>query len=421
MFSTRKPRSVTGLLACLLALGAALSAQRPFAHNRLEFSNRVLTDRDDEFPNQGTIGGVQAGDGLFKILPASILGRQDDHRISGYRLAVAVQRGFQGGFPARVALPSMQVYRTKEQTLGGPVLGFKEYDVVDLTNPATGIFDSIAIDLPQAGAYTIQVEMDQASNDPKRRNLISVPGLVNGKRAALAILLRGIAGESSLFQFMPTAVLRPSYLERHIAPGRDSYSGSYEHATGAIEMYGMLGQPSPRGEIYTSLLFDNPTLSILGTCAGGKPSDPAETRMGPGAYDTDIATGQRTTSTGFFVHAEQFHSTSGSYGLVPLIVSLNPTGPDSELRVGNASIRIDHSTARLGAFFAMGYWGPLITYTAGGSAGFVQDKQGAWAMPGVVVKPDPAMKGQSAWLQGIVVGPLGDFLATTNVVRLTLN
>ena len=69
----------------------------------------------------------------------------------------------------------------------------------------------------------------------------------------------------------------------------------------------------------------------------------------------------------------------------------------------------------------MGYWGPLSNYTAGGSAGFVQDKQGAWAMPGIVVKPDPAMKGQSAWVQGIVVGPVGDFLTTTNVVRLTLN
>lgn len=421
MFSARKTRSVTGLLAGVLALGAALSAQRPFAHNRLEFSNRVLTDRDDEFPNQATFGGVQAGDGLFKILPATILGRQGEHRISGYRLALAVQRGYQGGFPTRVLMPSMQVYRTKEQTLGGPVLGFKDYDVVDLANPATGSFDSIAIDLPLAGAYTIQVEMDPASSDPKRQNLVRIPALVNGKGAALAILLRGIAGESSLVSFRPTAVLRPSYLERHIQPGRDSYSGSYEHATGAVKMYGMLGQASPRGEIYASLLFDNPTLSLLGTSAGGKPGDPAETQMGPGAYDTDIATGQRRAATSLFVHAEQFHDTTSQYTVVPLIVSLDPAGPNSELRVGNARLRIDPSTAHLGALFAMGYWGPLSNYTAGGSAGFVQDKLGAWVMPGVVVAPDPAMKGQSAWMQGLVLSSVGDFLATTNVVRLTLN
>ncbi|MEE2887137.1 MAG: hypothetical protein VX951_06865, partial [Planctomycetota bacterium] len=290
IFQTRN-RYVVGLLASLLAAAAGLSAQRPFAHNRLEFSNRLLTDRDDVFPNQATAGGIQTGDALFKVLPAAILERHEDHRISGYRMAIAVQTGFQGLFPARVEVPSLQAYRTKEERLGSSVLGFKDYDVVDFTAPATGRFDPIQIDLPSPGSFTVQVELDPAAKDPKLQKLVPMSGLVGGKRAAAAIVLRGSPGQSSTFRFQPTAVMRPSYLERHIAPGRDSYSGSYEKAADTIRMYGMLGQPSPRGELYVSLLFDNPTLSLFGSSAGGHTTHSAETTMGPGAFDTDAATG----------------------------------------------------------------------------------------------------------------------------------
>ena len=414
-------RRPLALLAGALALATGLSAQSPFAHNRLEFSNRLLTDRDDVFPNQATPLGTQAGDALFKIFPATITERHGNHRVSGYRTAIALQRGFQGFLPARVSIPSVQVYRTKVETLGGPILGRKEYDVVDFSTPVTGVFDSIHVDLPGMGAYTVQVEMDPAASDPKLRQLVSIPGLVGANRAAFAVVLRGTPGQSSLSPFQPTAVMRPSYLERHIAPGRDSYSGSYTASTGEIAMYGMMGQPSPRGELYVSLLFDNPTMSMFASSAGGHPSHSAETRMGPGAFDTDAATGRKVTVTGFFAHAEQFDRAGGGYAMIPLIVAMGPRGPVVSQSLGSAILRLDPSTSRLDRLFHLGYWGNLAAYTSGGVVGFARDKRGVWVSRVIPIPPDPAIKGGFAWLQGVVVGGPGALLESTNVVRFSLN
>ncbi len=405
----------------LLVAGAELRAQRPFAHNRLEFSNRLLTDRDDVFPHQATAGGVKLGDALFKVLPPEISERHGAHRISGYRMAVAVQRGFQGFFPSPVKLPSVQVFRTKVAKLGGTVLGFKDYDVPDFLAPATGVFDSIGIDLPTAGAHTVQVEMDSAASDPKLRQLISVPGLVQGRRSGLAIVLRGIQGESSLSPFLPTAVMRPSYLERHIAPGRDSYSGSFTAATGKTAMYGMLGQPSPRGELYLSLLFDNPVLSVFGSSAGGLATHVAETGMGPGAFSTDIATGQGTATVGFFGQAEQFHAAPGRYAFIPAIVSRGPAGPSMSLPFGSAMLRIDPTVNHLAALFNLGFWGMLSDYRAGGVAGFVRDKRGCWASAPLIIQSNPVLKNSLVWVQAIVIDLKGGSVETSNVVRLVLN
>jgi len=408
-------------LAGVLALQAGLYAQSRFSHNRLEFSNRLLTDRDDVFPNQATPAGIQAGDALFKVFPSGVMERHDNHRVSGYRMAIALQRGFQGFVPARVSLPSLQVYRTRAATLGGPILGQKEYDVVDFSVPVTGVFDHIQVDLPDTGAYIVQVEMDPAASDPKLQQLVPIPGLVRGKRAAMAVLLRGAAGESSLNPFLPTAVLRPSYLERHVAPGRDSYSGSYAQATGEIAMYGMLNQPSPRGELYVSLLYDNPTLAMFGSSAGGHPTDSAETRMGPGAFDTDVATGRRVTTVGFFAHAERYDRAAGVYAMIPLIVAMGPGGPVVSQSLGSAIVRLDPSSSRLDRLFHLGYWGNLETYTSGGAVGFVRDKRGAWVSKVLPIPPDPAMKGGFAWIQGVVVGGPGALLESTNVVRFSIN
>lgn len=421
MIRIRNTQLPGGLLLGLLVLGADLSAQRPFAHNRLEFSNRLLTDRDDVFPNQPTATGTRSGDALFKVLPAEILGRHEDHRVSGYRLAIALQKAYAAFLPARVKVPSMQLYRTEVKRLGSPVLGFKDYDVVNLALPVTGTFDSFNVDLPTKGAYIIQVEMDPTSTDPKLQKLVPVPARVGGKRAALAIVLRGIAGESSQSQFRPTAVLRPSYLERHIGPGRDSYSGSYEKASDTIRMYGMLNQPSPRGEIYASLLFDNPTLTLYGTSAGGQQSQAAETMMGPGVFDSDLATGQKVARVGFFAQAQQFHSSPGTHDIIPMIVSLDAAGPFLSQQLGATMIRIDPNSSRLPVMFNLGYWGRLSTYTAGGVAGFVSDKSGAWASSEITVRPSSVMLGQVAWLQGVVIQVGGTFVDTTNVVRLTFN
>ena len=263
--------------------------------------------------------------------------------------------------------------------------------------------------------------MDPAANDPKLQQLVTVPGLVAGKRAALGMVLRGRTGESTRNRFQPAAVLRPSYLERHIAPGRDSYSGSYTHATGEFAMYGMLHQPSPRGELYVSLLYDNPTLSMFGSSAGGHPTDAAETRMGPGAFDTDVATGRKVTEVGFFAHAEQYDSGSTGYAMIPLLVAMGPVGPVISQSLGSTTLRLDPTSSRLDRLFHLGYWGNLGAYSGSGAVGFVRDKRGVWVSNVLPIPPDPAMKGGFAWLQGVVVGGPGALLESTNVVRFSIN
>ncbi|MCA8955435.1 MAG: hypothetical protein KDC87_05140 [Planctomycetes bacterium] len=404
------------------ALPASAAAQTAFAHNRLDFSNRILTDRDDLFPGQGTTTGAKAGDGLFKVLPAEITERGEDHRVSGYRMAVAVHRKYDSFFPARVRVPELRLYRTKVVKLGGPVLGVKEYEALDITQPLSGTFGAISLDFSAAGAHLVQVEMDPNASDPMLKQLLKVPSTVNNARAGVAVMVLSNDGESLTNTKVPALVMVPSYEERHLAPGRDSYSGSYVKATDTLEMYGMLGTPSPRGELYLSLLFDNPTLTMYGTSSGGLPTNSVETTMGPGAFATDIATSRLPNDVGFFVHAASYASkTPQQFATVPMVVSFQANGPSSTLNLGGAKLRVDSPVVDLGTLFRVGAWGFLGPYAKQGIAGFAVDLDGAWASNRFLQQPNAALKGQTFWVQAVVADVQANFLDATNVVRVTLN
>src|SRR5262245_26535360 len=107
--------SAKGLLSTTLTLLAAAGApaQNAYSFNGLEHTNWWLTAREDPFPNFHSPTGNVAGDGLFKVVPRSLLQRAGDHHITGYRLAIAVESTYPANFyPASVRLPGIQLYRT---------------------------------------------------------------------------------------------------------------------------------------------------------------------------------------------------------------------------------------------------------------------------------------------------------------------
>jgi hypothetical protein len=105
-----------------------------------------------------------------------------------------------------------------------------------------------------------------------------------------------------------------------------------------------------------------------------------------------------------------------------MIVSYSPSGPTTALALGNTHLRVSTSAAvDLGVLFRIGAWGFLTLYKAEGHAGFTKDKRGAWASPRFSQAPNAAWKGQAFWVQGVVVDTLGNFLDTTNVVRVSLD
>lgn len=402
------------VLACVLA--PAGGAQR-LAHNGIEFSNWWLTAREDRFPNDAS--GNVAGDGLFKVLPAEILERSGDHRVTGYRVAISVHDGYRGSFPVTVRVPGVQLHRTVLRRIEGQV-----YETLDPTAPVGPRFDPIPVTLPKDDSWVVEVAFDPKAKDPKLRRALSVPAMPGGKRAGLAVLVLAPPGEKRT-PATPAIVLQSSYQERHLPPGRPSYSGSYDARTKTVRMFGTRGQPSASGELYVALRFGDPTLQLRGSSAGGVGSDPQrfETLLGPGAYATDLATARRVGFFGLFAQAESFDpgGAAPTHTFYPLIVAAGPRGPDSSLRLGGVELRVDRSALGLSSLLIqVGLFGPLRTYRARGVAGFAQDQRGVYASPDVRVPPSPSLFGGVIWLQGLIVDRNLRPAGVTNVVRMTL-
>jgi hypothetical protein len=410
---------VNSLHPWLCALAAAPLAAQAFPHNKLEFSNWYLEDRQELFPNYLAAGGNVAGDGLFKVLPAELLERAGDHRISGYAVGLSIDDAYTGVFPVLVELPALQLHRTRIATSGG-----KSYETIDLTRPVGPRFDPIQIVLPADNAWVVEVAFDPNASDPKLRSLLSVPALVNGQRAGLATLLLARPGEKRA-PATPGIVLQASFDERHLAPGRDSYSGSYDAARDVVRMYGQTGAPSATGELYAMLRFANPTLQLFASTAGGVANDPQqfETHLGPGAYATDLATRSGAGFLGLFAQAEQFHVATGppTHRIWPLLVATSAAGPDTTLALGGADLRVRLGELGFADFLiAQGFGGPLQRYAAKGSVGFDQDQLGAYASPRWPIGPDPALVGIDLWIQGLITTDALVPVDATNAVRLTI-
>jgi hypothetical protein len=404
-------------LPLVLLLTLPLAAQG-FAHNTFEFSNWWLADREDHFPNYAT--GNVAGDALFKVLPSAILERAGDHLISGYRIGLSVDDAFTGTFPQRIELPGVQLARTMAQTIGGRV-----FDVPDRTRTVGPEFDPIPIFLPTDDAWVVEVEFDPSQGNGKLRQLLSVPALVDGQRAGLAMLALAEPG-ARRDPAVAGVVLQSSFGERHFAPGADSHSGAYDARANTIAMFGTTGQPSATGELYLALRFANPTLQLTGTSAGGLVGDPQrfETRLGPGAYATDLASRRTAGALGFFVQAEQFDPAGAAptHTALPLLVAISPGGPSATLAVGAARLRVAPGELGEAAFFVnAGMLGPLARHAAGGAVGFDEDQRGAFASRQPLIAPDPVFIGLALWIQALIVDHRSfASVDATNVVRLTL-
>src|SRR5690606_21973717 len=276
--------SVPCALAFLPALAGASAAQS-FAHNKVEFGNWWITDREDLFANYASASGNVAGDGLFKVFPAEIVERGGTIRISGYRIAISVDDAYTGAFPVQVQVPAVQFYRTKVVDLGGVA-----YEVPDLARPAGPRYDPVPADIPADGAWAVELAFRPTTSNPRTRALLEVEPEVGAARTGLAMMALARAGERRAPD-VPGVVLQSTFAERHFAPGRPSHSGAFDARTGTIAMFGTSGMPSATGELYFGVRFHDPTLQLAGPSAGGVIPDPQgfETGLGPGAYATDLA------------------------------------------------------------------------------------------------------------------------------------
>ena len=403
-------------LYVLTLLAGSLSAQG-FAHNRIEFSNWWLENREDRFPNFGSGNG--SGDGLFKVLPAELLERDGNHLVSGYRIALSIDDGYAGSFPASIKIPGLQLHRTSARSIGG-----KTYETIDMATTVGPKFDPIPISLPKDDSWIVEVRFDAKARDPKLRRLLSVPALVNGRRAGLALLVLATPGDKQ-GAANPGVVLQSSYQERHVSPGRESYSGSYDASRAMISMFGQTGQPSASGELYAGLFFANPTLQIYGDCAGGVLKDPKmfETHLGPGAYATDMGSRRNPAFFGFYAQAEQFdpQGKAPTHSIFPFIVSTSSGGPTSILQLGAARMRVNLGELTVAAaFIEAGLFGKIDRYGAKGAVGFDEDQLGGYATPRITVPANVSLKGKVLWLQGLITKGLTP-IDTTNVVRFSFN
>lgn len=413
------PRASLFVLSSVLLGGAAPLAAQAFPHNKLEFSNFYLADREELFPNYLNAGGNVDGDGLFKVFPGEILERGGDHKLSGYTVALSVDNAYTGMYPVLVDVPGMQLYRTQQITAGG-----KTYEAIDPTQPVGLKFDPISLFLPADNAWIVEVGFDPGASNPKLRNLLTIPALVNGQRAGLAMLVLGKPGDTRSTT-RPGVVLQASHAERHLAPGRDSYSGSYDSVTKAIRMNGTTGMPSATGELFAMLRFANPTLQSFANTSGGVVNDPQqlETHLGPGAYATDIASKSGSNFFGLFVQAEQFQAASGppTHVVWPLLVSVTPGGPNTTVPLGPALLRVNPAElAYVDFLLAQGFGGPLQRYVARGQAGWDEDQLGVYASQRWTIGPNPGLVGLDVWIQGLVTTTALVPVDATNVIRLTL-
>jgi len=409
---------VPHLALAAAALAPSLAAQ-PFPANKIEFSNWYLSGREERFPNFAS--GNLDGDGLFKILPRSILDRHDAHQFSGYVMGVSVDDAYTGRYPTVLFLPGLQLYRTVIARQSGTT-----YETVDLQSPVGLKLDPLPLFLNSDGSWIVEVGFDPGSVSPKLRQLLQIDGLVGGERAGLALMALGRAGERSSAS-LPGAVMLSSYQERHFAPGYPSYSGSHDAATGTVAHFGTTGQPSATGELVLSARFANPTLQLFSDSAGGVANDPAgfETHMGPGAYATDHATAVAPGWFGMFVQAEQYDPGTGSprHLALPLIVATSAAGPTAAIDVGGGvHLRLAPAELALATLFLdAGLSGPLATYAAGGVAGFDTDQPGVYATPRIPLPANPTWKGTALWLQALVVDDNMLPVGSTNAVRLTFD
>lgn len=406
-------------LPTLLALALTLPAQAPSAYNKLEFHNRLLSQKELLFPNYlGSQGNID-GDGLFKVVPPEVLERSGNHLISGYRLGVALDQAYTGGLPSPIRLPRLQLYYTKVLGLGG-----KDYEVPDLDKPVGPQFDPLIVRLATKGAWYVEVEFDTSQSNSKLKNLLTVPSRVGGKTQGLAMMFLGFPGETRSTTF-PSVVLRPSFNEKHWLPaGRESYSGSYDGDTKAIAMHGMTGQPSATGEVFGTLRFQNPTLNLFGASAGGS-SAPEETRMGPGAYANDLGSRRVAGDFGLFIQAQQYHATTPTHTAIPLIVATSKAGPNRDLPLSATSpaavLRVNLAELQFfDLFLGAGLFGKLGEVKSGGAAGFAEDQTGAWASPRLTVAPDPALVGRYFWIQAAILDQNMRVVDVTNAVRMAV-
>lgn len=405
------------LLLLALALAAAPIAGQTFAYNKVEFGNWWISAREDLFPNYLTAGGNVAGDGLFKVFPSELLQRGDDLRITGYSLVVSIDDAYTGAFPVTVEVPAVQFYRTRTLTLGGAT-----YEVPDVTRPVGPRYAPIQVQLPADNSWQFDVQFAPGNTNPDTRSALVVP---RSGAAGLALMVLGAVGQRR-GATTPGLVLQSTFGERHLAPGRAAYSGSFSAATGAVAMFGTSGMPSATGELYVGLRLDAPTLQLAGPSAGGLSPDPQrfETQLGPGAYATDLASRRVASSVRWLVQAEQFdpRGAAPTHLAFPFLVAVGATGPTTSVAVGGVSLLLDPANLALASVFIdAGLVGQLDRLTAGGPAGFDVDQLGAWASPSVAVPNTPAALGLYLWLQALITTTGLTPVAATNAVRLVLS
>jgi hypothetical protein len=391
-----------------LFLGAAAVSQSP-AHNKIEFGNWWVTQREDLWPNYRSNGGNVAGDGLFKIYPQALLERGAAHRISGYALGVSVDDGYQGTYPVTVDPPDVVLYRTQRVTQGG-----KTFEIPDLAGGPIGpVLDTPAVSLTSDDFWLVEVKFTSS-------NLITVPAQVNGQTTGLCMMLLAPAGARQADR-KAWPVCFPSDAELHRAPGYDAYSGSYNAQTNQILMYGQTGAPSNTGELFAQLRFDNATLQLRSDSSGGFRNDPNgfETHLGPGAYDTDLAS--RGGWLGLYVQSERHEAAPVPTHLcLPLIVSTRFDPVFASTTIDSAVLRLDQGFLNLVDFWlGVGAVGPIARYGKASGAGFDQDQTGVYASP-KLSWPKGVGAGAVFWTQAVVLD-LTTFrlVEATNVVRFT--
>lgn len=399
------------------ALSASVSAQA-FAHNKLEFGNWWITDREDAFPNYTTAGGNVAGDGLFKVFPTELLERGEVHQVSGYQLAISIDDTYTGTFPVDVQVPAVQLYHTRFATIGNQV-----YEVLDPTQPVGPRFDPIAVTIPSDASWVIEVRFDPSNSNPRTRALLEVPAANPTDPAArgLAMVVFGRPGDLRATT-VPGVVLQSTFGERHLTPGRASYSGSIDGATGAISMFGTSGMPSATGELYFGLRFQAPTLQLAGPSAGGVANDPQrfETELGVGAYATDLASRASAGHVRFVVQGAQFdpRGASPTHLAFPFLVAIG-TRPSVTLPIGGAPLRVDPASLGLASLLVeAGFAGPLTRLPAASGGGFDVDQVGTFNSLPLQVGRSRALVGAAVWVQALVTTTSLAPAATTNAVRL---